>query len=77
VAERTRHRHAAVHGLLRQGRSVRAIAAELGLARNTVRRFGRAASPEQLLVHDGTGKKAQHARGLQALPAAAVERRMR
>ena len=57
VAERTRQRYAAIHGLLAEGNSVRAIAAELGLARNTVRRFARAADPEQLLVHDGTGHR--------------------
>jgi DNA-binding NarL/FixJ family response regulator len=36
IAERTRQRHAAVHRLLAGGNSARAIAAELGLARNTV-----------------------------------------
>ncbi|WP_449065829.1 ISL3 family transposase [Planomonospora algeriensis] len=57
LAERTRRRHAAVHHLLAQGRDLRAIARELGLARNTVRRFARTADPEDLLVHNGTGKR--------------------
>jgi transposase len=57
VAARTRQRHAAICQLLAEGRSVRAIAAELGLARNTVRRFARVTDPEELLVHDGTGRR--------------------
>lgn len=57
LAERTRQRHAAIHHLLAQGRDLRAIAAELGLARNTVRRFARAATPEELLVKDSTGRR--------------------
>jgi transposase len=57
IAERTRQRHAAIHQLLAKGKSARAIAAELGLARNTVRRFARAGDPAQLLVHDGTGRR--------------------
>jgi transposase len=56
-AARTRERHAAIRQLLADGSTVRAVAAELGLARNTVRRFARAASPEELLVHDGTGRR--------------------
>jgi transposase len=54
---RSRERHAAIRQLLVDGRTVRAVAAELGLARNTVRRFARAASPEELQVHDGTGRR--------------------
>ena len=34
------------------------VTQKLGLSRNTVRRFARAASPEELLVNDGTGKHA-------------------
>jgi transposase len=57
IAERTRQRHATIHQLLNDSTSTRAIAAELGLARNTVRRFARATDPEQLLVNDGTGRR--------------------
>lgn len=59
LAERTRKRHAAVHALLAQRLSLREIAAELGLSRNTVRRFARATSAEELLVNDGTGRRAK------------------
>jgi transposase len=57
LAERTWQRHAAIHDLLAQGRQLRQIARELGLGRNTVRRFARAASPEELLVNTGTGQR--------------------
>ncbi|TDC17841.1 ISL3 family transposase [Actinomadura bangladeshensis] len=57
VAARTRQRHAAVHALIDQGRSRQQIARELGLSRNTVRRFARAADPDDLLVHTGTGRR--------------------
>jgi transposase len=58
IADRTRSRHADVHQMLAGGRSFGEIATALGLSRNTVRRFARAASPEELLVHDGTGRRA-------------------
>jgi transposase len=58
IADRTRARHAGVHRLLAEDRSLTEIAAALGLSRNTVRRFARAASPEELLVNDGTGRRA-------------------
>ena len=57
IADRTRDRHAGVHRMLGEGRSIKGIAAELGLSRNTVRRFARAASPDELLVNDGTGRQ--------------------
>jgi transposase len=57
VASRTRAHHAEVHRLLAEGRSQGQVIQELGLSRNTVRRFARAASPEELLVNDGTGKR--------------------
>jgi transposase len=47
-----------VHRLLAEGHTLTEIAGRLGLSRNTVRRFARAASPEELLVHDGTGRRA-------------------
>jgi transposase len=52
ITDRTRRRHADVHRLLAAGRSQAAIAAELGLSRNTVRRFTRAAGPGELLARD-------------------------
>jgi transposase len=58
IAERTRARHADVHRLLAEGQSLSAAAAVLGLSRNTVRRFARVTSPEELLVNDGTGRRA-------------------
>nr|WP_232784359.1 ISL3 family transposase [Carbonactinospora thermoautotrophica] len=57
LAERTRQRHVAIHALLAQGHSLRSIAQELQLGRNTVRRFARATSPEELLVNTGTGRR--------------------
>ena len=47
-----------MHRLLADGRSAREVAAGLGVSRNTVRRFARAASPEEPLVNDGTGRRA-------------------
>jgi transposase len=58
IADRTRSRHAGVQRLLAAGCGISEIAAALGLSRNTVRRFARAASPEELLVNDGTGRRA-------------------
>jgi transposase len=57
IAARTRGRHAEVRRLLDAGRSMNAIAAELGLSRNTVRRFARAAGPGELLAREGTGRR--------------------
>jgi hypothetical protein len=57
VAVRTRQRHAEVHALREQGLGIRSIAARLRLARGTVRRFARADTPEELLVHNGTGRR--------------------
>ncbi|MFI6485922.1 ISL3 family transposase [Nonomuraea sp. NPDC050663] len=57
LAERIRHRHAAIHKLLEQGHDLKGIARDLGLARNTVRKFARATTPEELLVNTGTGRR--------------------
>lgn len=56
-AVRTRERYAAVHALLGDGVSIRAVGTQLGLARGTVRRFARAVSVEELLVNHGTGRR--------------------
>jgi hypothetical protein len=57
IATRTRGRYAAVHDLLADGQSIRSIADRLGIARGTVRRFARAATVEELLVNNGTGRR--------------------
>lgn len=58
-ADNTRRRHAAVHALLAQGLSIRAIMATLQISRGTVRKYARAPTPEQLLganPSSGAGK---------------------
>ncbi|WP_274534381.1 ISL3 family transposase [Saccharothrix sp. CB00851] len=57
IAVRTRERYAAVHRLRGKGLGVRAIVAELGLAKGTVRRFVRASGVDELLTNDGTGRR--------------------
>jgi transposase len=54
-AERTRTRHADIHALLAQGLSPTTIARTLNLDRKTVRRYQRAASPEELITTNPTG----------------------
>ncbi|WP_378733946.1 hypothetical protein [Nocardia brasiliensis] len=56
-AVRTRERYAAVHAMLSDGVSIRAVSDQLGLARGTVRRFARASGVEELLVNHGTGRR--------------------
>ncbi len=62
IADRTRARHADVHRMLAEGRNYREIATALGLSRNTIRRFARAASPEELLRPRRNRPAAQHPR---------------
>ena len=57
IAERTLQRHAAVCQRLAEGQSLSVIGAELGLARNTVRRFARASNPDELLVNDWSSQR--------------------
>jgi hypothetical protein len=57
IADRTRRRHAEIQQMLASGHDLSEIATALGLARNTVRRFARAASPGELPVRDGTGQR--------------------
>jgi hypothetical protein len=50
LVRRTRERYEAVQALRAQGKGIKPITAELGLAKATVRRFARAASAEDLLA---------------------------
>ncbi|MEU9015952.1 ISL3 family transposase, partial [Streptomyces sp. NPDC048479] len=56
LAERVREQHAAIHALLTTGTGLKTIARQLGLARNTVRRYAQAAGPDELLVGQWTGR---------------------
>ncbi|AVV40484.1 ISL3 family transposase [Streptomyces sp. P3] len=47
-ADRTRDRHQEIHALIDKGLTLREISRELGLARNTVRKFTHAATAEEL-----------------------------
>ena len=53
---RTRARYAAVQELLAQGKGIKPIMRELGLAKETVRRFARAATVEDLLANARDGR---------------------
>jgi transposase len=56
LAVRTRERYAAVQALREQGKGIKTIMRELGLAKETVRRFARAGSVEDLLATARDGR---------------------
>ena len=49
-AERTRAKHATIHALLTAGHSKRSVARQLGMTLNTVMRFSRATTPEEMFT---------------------------
>ncbi|GID27494.1 ISL3 family transposase [Paractinoplanes brasiliensis] len=57
LAARIRLRHQQVHDLHAAGKSIKAIVRELGLARETVRRYLRAAQVDDLLTQSSTGSR--------------------
>jgi transposase len=56
IVVRTRQRYAAVQALVAQGKGIKPIMRELGLAKETVRRFARATSVEELLATPRAGR---------------------
>jgi transposase len=56
IVVRTRQRYAAVQELVAQGKGIKPIMRELGLAKETVRRFVRASSVEELLATPRAGR---------------------
>jgi hypothetical protein len=74
-AVRMHARHADGHQMLAEGCSTSVIAAELSLARNTVRRFARAADPEGVTRPRRNRPQARHPRQPRALPAGTMELR--
>jgi transposase len=56
LSDRVREHHTAVHALVKDSVGLRAIARQLGLARNTVRRFAGARDADELLVGQWTGR---------------------
>lgn len=57
LARRTRERHELVQALRAQGKGIKPIMAETGLARETVRRYWRAASAGELLAKTRGGRR--------------------
>ncbi|MER6570837.1 transposase [Streptomyces sp. NPDC001093] len=49
-AERTRTKHSTIHALLAAGHSKRSVARRLGMGLNTILRFSRATTPEELFT---------------------------
>jgi transposase len=56
LVERTKARYQAVHALKGDGKGIKTIMRELGLAKETVRRFARADSVEELLAKPRAGR---------------------
>jgi len=56
LAARTRQRHAQIQALKARGMTITAITGHTGLARQTVRRFARAATADELLAPAGRGR---------------------